>query len=317
MMKAIEIQNQSLVPCERDIPTPKDGEILIKVVAAGVNRPDILQRQGLYPPPPGVTDIPGLEVSGIVETGHKRFQEGDEVCALLAGGGYAEYVCVPEDQCLPKPETLSHEQASVLPECIFTVWNNLVLRGGLEKNKGQNVLIHGGSSGIGTFAIQIAKAFGANVFTTAGSDEKCNTCEELGATAINYKEQDFEEILSRTGLDIVLDMVGGSYTAKNINLMNLDGRIVNIAFLGGKKAEVNIQKIMAKRITLTGSTLRNRPITEKAALRSDIEENIWPLINKGIIKPIIDQNYLLKDAWKSHVRIESGKHIGKILLNVA
>lgn len=317
MMKAIEIQNQSLVPCERDIPTPKDGEILIKVVAAGVNRPDILQRQGLYPPPPGVTDIPGLEVSGIVETGHKRFQEGDEVCALLAGGGYAEYVCVPEDQCLPKPETLSHEQASVLPECIFTVWNNLVLRGGLEKNKGQNVLIHGGSSGIGTFAIQIAKAFGANVFTTAGSDEKCNTCEELGATAINYKEQDFEEILSRTGLDIVLDMVGGSYTAKNINLMNLDGRIVNIAFLGGKKAEVNIQKIMAKRITLTGSTLRNRPIAEKAALRSDIEENIWPLINKGIIKPIIDQNYLLKDAWKSHVRIESGKHIGKILLNVA
>lgn len=317
MMKAIEIQNQSLVPCERDIPAPKDGEILIKVVAAGVNRPDILQRQGLYPPPPGVTDIPGLEVSGIVETGHKRFQEGDEVCALLAGGGYAEYVCVPEDQCLPKPETLSHEQASVLPECIFTVWNNLVLRGGLEKNKGQNVLIHGGSSGIGTFAIQIAKAFGANVFTTAGSDEKCNTCEELGATAINYKEQDFEEILSRTGVDIVLDMVGGSYTAKNINLMSLDGRIVNIAFLGGKKAEVNIQKIMAKRITLTGSTLRNRPITEKAALRSDIEENIWPLINKGIIKPIIDQNYLLKDAWKSHVRMESGKHIGKILLNVA
>ena len=317
MMKAIEIQNQSLVPCERDIPAPKDGEILIKVVAAGVNRPDILQRQGLYPPPPGVTDIPGLEVSGIVETGHKRFQEGDEVCALLAGGGYAEYVCVPEDQCLPKPETLSHEQASVLPECIFTVWNNLVLRGGLEKNKGQNVLIHGGSSGLGTFAIQIAKAFGANVFTTAGSDEKCNTCEELGATAINYKEQDFEEILSRTGVDIVLDMVGGSYTAKNINLMSLDGRIVNIAFLGGKKAEVNIQKIMAKRITLTGSTLRNRPITEKAALRSDIEENIWPLINKGIIKPIIDQNYLLKDAWKSHVRMESGKHIGKILLNVA
>ena len=317
MMKAIEIQNQSLVPCERDIPAPKDGEILIKVVAAGVNRPDILQRQGLYPPPPGVTDIPGLEVSGIVETGHKRFQEGDEVCALLAGGGYAEYVCVPEDQCLPKPETLSHEQASVLPECIFTVWNNLVLRGGLEKNKGQNVLIHGGSSGIGTFAIQIAKAFGANVFTTAGSDEKCNTCEELGATAINYKEQDFEEILSRTGVDIVLDMVGGSYTAKNINLMSLDGRIVNIAFLGGKKAEVNIQKIMAKRITLTGSTLRNRPITEKAALRSDIEENIWPLINKGIIKPIIDQNYLLIDAWKSHVRMESGKHIGKILLNVA
>ena len=317
MMKAIEIQNQSLVPCERDIPAPKDGEILIKVVAAGVNRPDILQRQGLYPPPPGVTAIPGLEVSGIVETGHKRFQEGDEVCALLAGGGYAEYVCVPEDQCLPKPETLSHEQASVLPECIFTVWNNLVLRGGLEKNKGQNVLIHGGSSGIGTFAIQIAKAFGANVFTTAGSDEKCNTCEELGATAINYKEQDFEEILSRTGVDIVLDMVGGSYTAKNINLMSLDGRIVNIAFLGGKKAEVNIQKIMAKRITLTGSTLRNRPITEKAALRSDIEENIWPLINKGIIKPIIDQNYLLKDAWKSHVRMESGKHIGKILLNVA
>ena len=226
-------------------------------------------------------------------------------------------MCVPEDQCLPKPETLSHEQASVLPECIFTVWNNLVLRGGLEKNKGQNVLIHGGSSGIGTFAIQIAKAFGANVFTTAGSDEKCNTCEELGATAINYKEQDFEEILSRTGVDIVLDMVGGSYTAKNINLMSLDGRIVNIAFLGGKKAEVNIQKIMAKRITLTGSTLRNRPITEKAALRSDIEENIWPLINKGIIKPIIDQNYLLKDAWKSHVRMESGKHIGKILLNVA
>ncbi|MAY99743.1 MAG: NAD(P)H-quinone oxidoreductase [Micavibrio sp.] len=316
-MKAIEIQNQSLVPCERDIPAPKDGEILIKVVAAGVNRPDILQRQGLYPPPPGVTDIPGLEVSGIVETGHKRFQEGDEVCALLAGGGYAEYVCVPEEQCLPKPEILSHEQASVLPECIFTVWNNLVLRGGLEKDKGQNVLIHGGSSGIGTFAIQIAKAFGANVFTTAGSDEKCSACEELGATAINYKEQYFEEILSRTGLDIVLDMVGGSYTAKNINLMNLDGRIVNIAFLGGKKAEVNIQKIMAKRITLTGSTLRNRPIAEKAVLRSDIEENIWPLINKGIIKPIIDQNYPLKDAWKSHVRMESGKHIGKILLNVA
>lgn len=314
MMKAIEIQNQSLVPCERDVPVPKDGEILIKVIAAGVNRPDILQRQGLYPPPPGITDIPGLEISGIVETGHKRFQKGDEVCALLAGGGYAEYVCVPEDQCLPKPEILSHEQASVLPECIFTVWNNLVLRGGLEKDKGQNVLIHGGSSGIGTFAIQIAKAFGANVFTTAGSDEKCSVCEDLGATAINYKEQDFEEILSRTGLDIILDMVGGSYTTKNINLMNLDGRIVNVAFLGGKKAEVNIQKIMAKRLTLTGSTLRNRPIAEKAALRSDIEENIWPLINKGIIKPIIDQSYPLKDAWKSHVRMESGKHIGKILL---
>lgn len=314
-MKAIEIQNQSLVLCERPKPKPAKSEILIKVKAAGVNRPDILQRIGLYPPPEGITDIPGLEVSGVVEKGHKRFKEGDEVCALLAGGGYAEYVVAPEEQCLIKPANLSFVEAAALPECVFTVWNNVFVIGELKEN--QNFLVHGGSSGIGSFAIQMALAKGANVYTTVGNPEKYKACKDLGAYVVNYKENAFEDILEHVGFDLILDMVGGDYTMKNLNLLKDNGRLVQIAFLKGKRAEIDLSLLMRKRLHVTGSTLRTRPLAEKSKLREGIEKHIWPLIIKEKIRPIIDKTYPLNTAWKSHVRMESGKHIGKIVLNVS
>lgn len=314
-MKAIEIKNQSLVLCERDVPIPQSGEVLIQVKAAGVNRPDILQRMGMYPPPKGITDIPGLEVSGIVVEGAGSFKKGDEVCALLAGGGYAEYVVAPIEQCLLKPKNISFEEAACLPEALFTIQNTLIDRGQLQK--GQNVLIHGGSSGIGSFAIQIAAAWGCKVYTTAGSAEKCEACIEFGAVlAVNYKKEDFEEVLEDIKMDVVLDMVGGSYINKNIKLMNENGRLVHIAFLEGKRAPIDIQKIMQKRLVLTGATLRAAPVAEKGILRDSLKKTVWPWVEQGVIKVTIDSEFPLKDAWKAHVRMESSKHIGKIVLTL-
>ncbi len=314
-MKAIEIKNQSLVLCERDIPVPKEGEILVEVKAAGVNRPDILQRMGMYPPPKGITDIPGLEISGIVIEGSGAFKEGDEICALLAGGGYAEYAVVPVEQCLLKPKNISFEEGACLAEALFTIQNTLIERGQIKKD--QNILIHGGSSGIGSFAIQIASAWGCHVYTTAGSAEKCEACIEFGAAlAVNYKKEDFEEVLEDIKIDVVLDMVGGSYINKNIKLMNENGRLVHIAFLEGKRAPIDIQKIMQKRLVLTGATLRNAPVSEKGLLRDAIKEKLWPWVEQDVIKVSIDSEFPLKDAWKAHVRMESSKHIGKIVLTM-
>lgn len=311
-MKAVEIKDNALHTTKRPKPTPGPGEVLIRVQAAGVNRPDILQRLGKYPPPPGITDIPGLEVAGI------REDTGEAVCALLSGGGYAEYAVAPEVQCLPVPENLSMEEAAALPECVFTVWNNLFLRG-LLKN-GETVLIHGGASGIGTTAIQMAKAFGARVIVTAGTEDKCTACRKLGADlAVNYKTSDFVDEVKKFcgGVDVVLDMVGGDYVPRSIEIMNPDGRHVSIAYLNGAKAEVHIPAIMQKRLTLTGSTLRARPAEEKAALARDIKEIVWPLIGAGKIRPVIFKTFPLAEAAAAHEALEKGDHVGKIVLEVA
>jgi NADPH2:quinone reductase len=310
-MKAIEIANSSLYLTQRPVPTPGPGEVLIRIHAAGVNRPDLLQRLGKYPPPPGVTDIPGLEVAGI------REDTGEQVCALLAGGGYAEYAVAPEGQCLPVPQGLSMVEAAALPETVFTVWNNLFLRGGLKA--GETALIHGGASGIGTTAIQMAKALGARVIVTAGTEEKCAACRDLGADlAVNYKTSDFVSEIKKFGggVDIVLDMVGGDYVSRSIEIMNPDGRHVSIAFLNGAKAEINVQQVMQKRLTLTGSTLRNRPIAEKSALARDIREKVWPLVEAGKIRPVIFATFPLADASAAHAALEKGDHIGKIALEL-
>ncbi len=317
-MKCIEIQNKSLVPVERPKPEPQKGELLIKVMAAGVNRPDILQRQGLYPPPPGASDLPGLEVAGIVESnGGTRFRKGDKVCALLSGGGYAEYAVAPEVQCLPVPDGFDFVQAASLPECLFTLWNTLILRGKLEA--GESVLIHGGTSGIGSFGIQLAKALGAEaVFATAASVEKCEAIAALGAMPINYKTQDFEqEILAATkgaGVDVILDMVGGSYVEKHIRLLKQRGRHISIAFLGGKTGSLNIQDVMRKQLVFTGATLRAAPSTHKFLLAQELEKTVWPMLEEGDISPVLDEIYPLEQAWKAHIRMESSKHIGKIIL---
>ncbi|MGV6807853.1 MAG: NAD(P)H-quinone oxidoreductase, partial [bacterium] len=281
-MRCIEIENQTLIPAERDIPAIGDDEVLIRVAAAGVNRPDVVQRQGKYPPPPGASDIPGLEVSGVIErVGEKvtRWQEGDRVCALLSGGGYAEFAVAHESLCLPIPAPISLEDAAALPETTFTVWTNLFHQGALKP--GQTLLIHGGSSGIGTTAIQMATALGIRVIVTAGSDEKCARCIELGAiAAINYREQDFvPEVKTLTdgkGANMILDMVGGDYVARNIKASAFRGRIVNIAFLKGSRVKVDLMPVMLKQLTLTGSTLRSRPVAEKTAIASALAENIWP-----------------------------------------
>lgn len=296
---------------ERPTPVPGPGEVLIRVQAAGVNRPDILQRLGKYPPPPGITDIPGLEVAGV------REDTGEKICALLAGGGYAEYAVAPEGQCLPVPKALSMIEAAALPEAVFTVWNNLFLRGGLQA--GETALIHGGASGIGTTAIQMAKAFGSRVIVTAGSDEKCDACRKLGADlAVNYKTSDFVGEIKkfRDGADVVLDMVGGDYISRSIEIMNPDARHVSIAYLNGAKAEINISTIMQKRLTLTGSTLRNRPLEEKAALAREIREKVWPLIEAGKIRPVIFKTFPLAEAAAAHAALERGNHVGKIVLSV-
>ena len=308
-MRAIEIRDNTLHLTERPVPKPGPGEVLVRVRAAGVNRPDILQRRGKYPPPPGITDIPGLEVAGI------REDTGEEICALLAGGGYAEYAIAPEGQCLPVPKGLSMTEAAALPETVFTVWNNLFLRGGLKT--GETALIHGGASGIGTTAIQMAKAFGARVIVTAGSAEKCETCRKLGADlAINYKNSDFASEIKKFGggVDVVLDMIGGDYVSRSIEILNADGRFVSIAYLNGAVAEINIAQVMQKRLTLTGSTLRARPVAEKAALARDIKEKVWPLIEAGKIRPVIFQTFPLAEAAASHETLEKGDHVGKIVL---
>jgi len=320
IMKAIEIKEfgaaDMLHITERPMPEPAEGEVLIKVAAAGVNRPDIVQRLGKYPPPPGVTDIPGLEVAGqITESRSNEWQKGDQVCALLAGGGYAEYARVPAGQCLAVPDSLSMTAAAALPETMFTVWNNLFVRGALKA--GQTVLIHGGASGIGTTAIQMAKAMGAHVIVTAGSDKKCAACLKLGADkAINYKTQDFVAECGKDAVDVVLDMVGGDYVPRNLEVLKTDGRHVSIAFLNGPKTEISILVIMQKRIIMTGSTLRPRSIDEKTALRDGIKQTIWPHVESGAIKPVIHQSYALEDAAKAHQELEAGNHFGKIVLEL-
>ncbi|MEM7428986.1 MAG: NAD(P)H-quinone oxidoreductase [Pseudomonadota bacterium] len=323
-MNAVEIAfaggPDALKPVEVRTPYPGEGEVLIKVAAAGVNRPDVMQRKGLYPPPPGASELPGLEVAGTVVTaGRKttRFKEGDEVCALVHGGGYAEYVSVSEQTCLPAPKGLPLREAAGLPETFFTVWTNVFERGGLKDD--ETLLVHGGSSGIGTTAIMIARAMGHTVYATAGSADKCRACEELGAArAINYLEEDYVDVLKeetgRKGIDVILDMVGGDYIERNMKVAAHGGRIVNIAFLNGPSAEVNFIPMLVKHLTLTASTLRPRSNDEKGRIAAALEENVWPLIEDGKIKPVIHAEFPLANASGAHEMMESSAHIGKILL---
>jgi|GEM_PF-11679 NADPH2:quinone reductase len=312
MMHAIRIREfgdpEVLEIKEISMPIPGPDQVLVRVHAAGVNRPDLLQRIGKYPPPPGITDTPGLEVAGeIVATGEK-------VCALIAGGGYAEYVAVPKGQYLPIPQGLSMIEAAALPETVFTVWNNVFVRGALQP--GETLLIHGGASGIGTTAIQMAKAHGARVIVTAGSDDKCAACIKLGADqAVNYKTQDFSEVLS--DIDVVLDMVGGDYVPKNLKVLRDGGRHVSIATLNGPKAEIDIRMVMQKRLVLTGSTLRARSVAEKTALAEGIRETVWPWIEAGKVKPAIYKTFPLAQAAQAHKALEQGDHFGKIVLTVS
>ena len=316
-MRAVEITRpggpEVLKPAERPKPAPKDGEILVKVAAAGVNRPDVLQRTGNYPVPPGVSDLPGLEIAGeVVGTGEK-------ICALVAGGGYAEYCVVPQAQALPVPKGLTMVQAASLPETFFTVWSNVYDRAKLAP--GETLLVQGGTSGIGVTAIQMAAALGNRVFATAGSDEKCAACMRLGAErAINYRTQDFEkEILAATGgkgVNVILDMVGGDYVPRELKCLADDGRLVFIAYLRGPKTELNIDAVMRRRLTLTGSTLRPRPVEFKAAIAKKLRENIWPLIEAGKIKPEIYQTFPLEQAAEAHRLMESSQHIGKLVLTL-
>ena len=312
-----------LEPVTLPVPQPGDGEILVAVAAAGVNRPDVLQRQGGYAPPPGAPETPGLEIAGdvvAVGPGVERYRVGDRVCALVAGGGYAEYCTVAEANALPIPGDLTLVEAAGLPETFFTVWTNVFTRGRLRP--GETLLVHGGSSGIGTTAIMMARQWGARVLATAGSADKCKACEKLGAErAINYREEDFvEAVLAATdkrGADVILDMVGGEYVGRNIKAAARDGRIVNIAFLQGSKVEVNLMPLMLKRLTLTGSTLRPRSVAEKAEIADALEENIWPHIAAGRIRPVIHQTFPLREAAAAHALMDSGAHIGKIILEVA
>ena len=325
-MTAIEISTpggpEVLVPASRPMPKPGMGELLIEVAAAGVNRPDLLQRQGHYPAPAGGSDLPGLEVAGRVVAlgfGAHGFAVGDEVCALLAGGGYAQYAAAPAAQCLPVPKGLSLVEAASLPETFFTVYTNLVERA--QFKFGDTVLIHGGTSGIGVAAIQMAAALGGKVFATAGSYDKAHFCETLGATrGINYKLEDFVELVKAgtdgQGVDIILDMVGGSYVQRNIACAAVEGRIVNIAFLQGARVEVDLNQVMRKRLTLTGSTLRPRSVEEKGAIAQELRRRIWPLIERGAIKPIVHKTFPLAEAAEAHRLMASSEHIGKIILTV-
>lgn len=311
-----------LVPAERPTPAPMVGEVLIRVAAAGVNRPDVMQRKGQYPPPPGASDIPGLEVAGTIEQvgpSVEGWRAGDRVCALLAGGGYAEYAVAPAAQCLPVPANLDLVQAAALPETFFTVWTNLFERGRLAA--GESVLVHGGSSGIGTTAIQLARALGARVFATAGSAEKCAACERLGAgRAINYHDEDFVAAVRTAtdgrGVNVVLDMVGGDYLPRNLECLAMDGRLVQIAVLGGARAQVNLVTIMQRRLTITGSTLRARSIEEKGAIARQLHARVWPLIESGVVGPVVHATFPLRAASEAHRMMESGTHIGKLVLVV-
>jgi putative PIG3 family NAD(P)H quinone oxidoreductase len=311
-----------LVPEKRPLPQPATGEVLVKVAAAGVNRPDVVQRQGHYPPPKGATDIPGLEIAGEVVAlgqGATRWKLGDKVMALVVGGGYAEYCPAHESHCLPVPAGLTLTEAAAIPETFFTVWHNTFERGGLKA--GETLLIHGGSSGIGTTAIQLAKAFGARVITTAGSAEKCEACRKLGAdVAVNYKSEDFvaatKDATGGKGADVILDMVGGDYIERNYEAAAVDGRIVQIAFLANPKATVDFRRIMMKRLTHTGSTLRARSIPDKAAIARAVEEHVLPLIVAGKARPVMDSTFPLAKAADAHARMEASTHIGKIVLLV-
>ena len=311
-----------LVPTSRPVPEPGAGEVLVKLAAAGVNRPDVLQRQGGYPPPPGASDIPGLEIAGSVVAlgaGVGDLAIGDQVTALVTGGGYAEYCTAPAPQCLPIPDGLSPIEAACLPETFFTVWTNVFDRGGLRA--GEAFLVHGGSSGIGTTAIQMAKAFGARVFATAGSAEKCRACEKLGAErAIDYREEDFVQVVKeatgKKGVDVILDMVGGDYVQRNISALAPDGRLCYIAFLGGSKAEVDFLPMMLKRITISGSTLRARSVDFKAAIAHSLRDQVWPRIAAGEIEPVVHATFPLNEAAEAHRLMESSAHIGKIALTL-
>jgi len=305
------------------VPEPGPGEVLIKVAAAGVNRPDVMQRKGLYPPPPGATDIPGLEVSGTVVSVGQNVSKppiNSEVCALVTCGGYAEYCLATASICLPVPEKISLVNAAGIPETFFTIWTNVFKRGQLKA--GESLLVHGGSSGIGTTAIQLGKAFGATVYTTAGTSDKCEFCNNLGAdAAINYREQDFSEEIKRLtegkGVNVILDMVGGPYFPKNIRLLADEGRLVQIALMQGSKAEVDFRSLLLKRVTLTGSTLRPRSVEEKTKIAHALQKNVWPMLESGAIRPIIHETFPLKQASEAHRLMESSAHIGKILLKPA
>ena len=326
-MRAIEISQyggpEVLQPCERPVPELKPGEVLIKVHAAGINRPDVFQRLGQYPVPPGASDLPGLEVAGEIVAGDladSGFAKGDMVCALVQGGGYAEYCAAPLAQCLPVPAGLSAVEAAALPETFFTVWSNVFQRGALKE--GETLLVQGGSSGIGTTAIQIAKALGHRVFATAGSAGKCRACEALGAErAIDYKTEDFtavvKELTGGKGVDVVLDMVGGDYVAREVACLADDGRIVIIALLGGSKASVDLGQVLRRRLTITGSTLRPRPVAFKAQIARELRETVWPLLAAGKIKPVIHQVFPLEQAAAAHTLMESSAHVGKIVLDLA
>ena len=324
MMRAVEITKpggpEVLQMTQRPMPVAGHGQVVLKVAYAGVNRPDALQRAGMYAPPPTASDLPGLEASGTVVAigdGVADLSVGDQVCALLPGGGYAEYVMTPAAHCLPVPDGLSLKEAACLPETFFTVWSNVFTRGGLKA--GERFLIHGGSSGIGTTAIQLANAFGARVFVTAGSAEKCTACVALGAErAINYNEEDFVEVMkAEGGADLVLDMVGGDYIPRNIKVLANDGRLVQIAFLQGPVVELNFAMMMMKRLTITGSTLRPQSDLAKSRIAQDLREAVWPLIAAGKVKPVMDSTFDLADAADAHARMESSGHIGKIVLTVA
>ncbi len=302
------------------VPDPRPDEVLIRVEAAGVNRPDIMQRKGLYPPPPGATDVLGLEVSGTVEKTGVNVTElkvGSQVCALVSCGGYAEFCLASASICLPIPENISLEHAAGIPETFFTVWTNVFERGHLKS--GETLLVHGGSSGIGTTSIQLGKAFGAKVYTTAGTQEKCDFCKKLGAdVAINYNENNFEDeiktLTENRGVDVILDMVGGPYFPKNIKILASEGRLLQIALMQGYKAEVDFRPLLMKRVTLTGSTLRPRSVKEKASIARGLFKEVWPLLDSGIIRPIIHQTFPLEKASDAHRLMESSNHIGKILL---
>jgi NADPH2:quinone reductase len=325
-MTAIAIRSPGgpdvLVPQERPVPAPGEHEVLVKVAAAGVNRPDVMQRKGLYPPPPGATDIPGLEIAGeVVALGPKveRWKLGDKLMGLVVGGGYAQFCPVHESHALPLPPSLSLVEAAAVPETVFTVWHNVFERGGLKA--GETLLVHGGSSGIGTVAIQLAKANGARVITTAGTAAKCQACRALGAdVAINYKDEDFvaatKAATHERGADVILDMVGGDYIERNYEAAAVEGRVVQIAFQGSPKATVDFRRIMLKRLTHTGSTLRARAVADKGAIARAVEQNVLPLIAAGRVKPVIDSTFALAEAAQAHARMEASAHVGKIVLTL-
>ncbi len=323
MMNAVEITEPGgpdvLRLTRRPIPSPSAGDVVIKVAFAGVNRPDALQRAGLYAPPPTASDLPGLEAAGeivAIGDGVSDWTVGDKVCALLPGGGYAEYVATPAAHCLPIPDGMGLRDAACLPETFFTVWSNVFGRGGLKA--GERFLVHGGSSGIGTTAIQLAHAFGARVFTTAGSDEKCAKCVDLGAErAINYRNEDFVDVMrAEGGADLILDMVGGDYLPRNVKCLADDGRLVQIAFLQGPKIELNFAQVMMRRLTITGSTLRPQSNQAKAMIAEALRANVWPLLASGQVAPVMDSEYELANAALAHAHMEKSTHIGKIVLRV-